>query len=68
MVVGIVPPIHPDPRRLVDHHRRLGRRLGCRRSGVRLVERRPMRQPAAVFAAAFWIVLVAGVAWFGWLG
>ena len=24
------------------------------------------RQPAAVFAAAFWIVLVAGFAWFWW--
>ena len=27
-----------------------------------------VKQPAAVFAAAFWIVLVAGVAWYWWLG
>ncbi len=27
---------------------------------------RVLREPVAVFAAAFWIVLVAGVAWF-WL-
>ncbi len=26
----------------------------------------PVKQPVAVFAAAFWIVLVVGFGWFWW--